>query len=128
MADVMDPVMMTAAWRAKLQLTSDVEHFLTAMATPAHPDPAAAEKHLNEAGRAMLAKLHARLRDCEWNPEAIGEAAKALIAEEKVKAPLVMMPLRLALTGIEHTPAIGAIAAALKKEVALARLERAIAG
>jgi len=117
---------MTAAGRSKFQLTTDVEHFLAAMATPSHPDSAAAEKHLGEPGRAMLAKLLPRLEACEWKPEAISAAAKGLIAEEKVKPPLVMMPLRLALTGLEHTPAIDAIAAALKKDVALARLERAI--
>jgi glutamyl-tRNA synthetase len=125
-ADVLDPVAMTAAGRSKFQLTTDLEHFLAAMATPSHPDPAAAEKHLGEPGRAMLAKLLPRLQACEWIPAAISATAKGLIAEEKVKPPLVMMPLRLALTGLEHTPAIDAIAAALRKDVALARLERAI--
>jgi glutamyl/glutaminyl-tRNA synthetase len=40
----------------------------------------------------------------------------------------VMMPFRLAVTGLAQTPAIDAIAAALRKEVVLQRLERAAAG
>jgi len=47
------------------------------------------------------------------------------VAERKVKMPAVMMPFRVALTGLAQTPAIDAIAAALHKNVALGRLERA---
>ena len=42
-----------------------------------------------------------------------------------VKPPQVMMPFRVALTSRAQTPAIDAIAAALRREVALARLEKA---
>jgi glutamyl-tRNA synthetase len=40
--------------------------------------------------------------------------------------PQVMMPFRVAVTGQAQTPAIDAIASALKREVVLARLDRAI--
>jgi glutamyl-tRNA synthetase len=52
-------------------------------------------------------------------------ALKEIVAANKVKMPAVMMPFRVALTGLAQTPAIDAIAAALKKEEALRRLRQA---
>jgi glutamyl-tRNA synthetase len=124
-ASVMDPVAMTAVGRAKFQLLADHERFLMSMAEPAHAD-AAAKEHLNDAGREVLRDLVPKLRAIEtWTAPNVSAKLKETVAERKVKMPQVMMPFRVALTGQLQTPAIDAIAAALKREVVLQRLERA---
>ena len=126
---IMDPVAMTAAGRAKYQLLIDHENFLMAMATPAHPDAALASEHLGEPGREVLKELAPKLKAlAEWSAPAISATLKETVKARGVKPPLVMMPFRVALTGQAQTPAIDAIAAALKREVALERLEKAAAG
>ena len=128
-ADVMDPVAMTAAGRAKFHLLADHERFLMEMAEPAHPEAAIAGEHLNEAGREVLKDLVPKLRALpDWAAPAIGATLKETIKARGVKPPAVMMPFRVAVTGQAQTPAIDAIAAALKREVVLARLDRAVAG
>ncbi|MGZ5765482.1 MAG: glutamate--tRNA ligase, partial [Usitatibacter sp.] len=124
-AAAMDPVAMTAAGRAKFQLVTDHERFLMSMAEPAAPDEAA-RKHLDEAGREVLRDLVPKLRSTEpWTAANVSAKLKETVAARQVKMPQVMMPFRVALTGQLQTPAIDAIAAALRKEVALERLERA---
>jgi glutamyl-tRNA synthetase len=125
---VMNPVAMTAAGRAKFQLLADHEHFLMVMAQPGHPDSAARE-HLGEAGQGVLRDLVPKLKALpDWNAASVSATLKETIKALGVKPPQVMMPFRVAVTGQLQTPAIDAIAAALKKEVVLQRLERALAG
>jgi glutamyl-tRNA synthetase len=98
------------------------------MAEPRHPEEALAKEHLGEAGRATLKEVAPRLRAlADWTAPAISASLKETVAALKVKMPQVMMPFRVALTGQAQTPAIDAIAAALRREVAIARIERAIA-
>jgi glutamyl-tRNA synthetase len=126
---VMDPVAMTGAGRLKFQLLADHEAFLVAMAQPGRPDEAAARDHLNAAGREVLGDLVPKLRAlADWASPAIGATLKEAIKARGVKPPAVMMPFRVAVTGLAQTPAIDAIAAALKREVVLERLDRAVAG
>ena len=125
---VMNPVAMTAAGRAKFQLLADHERFLMAMAEPGHPDPAARE-HLGEAGQGVLRDLVPKLKALpDWSAPSVSGILKETIKALGVKPPQVMMPFRVAVTGQLQTPAIDAIAAALRKEVVLQRLERALAG
>ena len=126
---VMDPVAMTAAGRAKFHLLADHERFLMTMAEPSRPDDALAKEHLGEPGRQVLKDLVPRLEALpEWSAPSIGATLKDAVKALGVKPPQVMMPFRLALTGQAQTPAIDAIAAALKREVVLRRLDRAVAG
>ena len=125
-AAAMDPVAMTAAGRAKFQLLGDHERFLVSMAEPGHPDEAEAREHLAEPGRDVLRQLVPKLSGlADWTAPAISAALKETVKALGVKPPQVMMPFRLALTGQAQTPAIDGIAAALRREVALQRLERA---
>ena len=129
LASVMDPLAMTAAGRAKFHLLADHEGFLMAMAEPAHPEAAIAQEHLGEPGREVLRDLIPKLRALpDWSAPGIGATLKEAIKSRGVKPPLVMMPFRVAVTGQAQTPAIDAIAAALKRDVVLARLDRAVAG
>jgi glutamyl-tRNA synthetase len=128
-ASVMDPVAMTAAGRAKFQLLSDHEAFLMAMAEPGHPDPSLVMEHLGEAGRKVLSDLVPKMRALpEWTAASISPVLKETVKALGVKPPQVMMPFRVALTSRAQTPAIDAIAAALHRDVTLARLEKAAYG
>ena len=121
----MDPLAMTAVGRARFQTLQDHENFLATMAMPSHPVPDAAA-HLNDAGRDVLRAVAVKLKAVDpWTAPSISAKLKETVAERGVKMPAVMMPFRAALTGLTQTPAIDAIAAALRKDVALARLERA---
>ena len=125
-AGAMDPVAMTAAGRARFQLLADHERFLVEMAQPRPSDDPAAKEHLGEAGRKVLSELRPKLAALpDWSAPAIGATLKATVKAMGAKPPQVMMPFRVALTGQLNTPAIDAIAAALRKEVAIQRLERA---
>ena len=127
-AATMDPVAMTGVARNKIQTLSDHENFLVSMAQPQQPDAAAAA-HLNDAGRDVLRTLISRISTVEpWAAPQISARLKEVVAELKVKMPQVMMPFRVALTGQAQTPPIDAIAAALRKEVVLQRLERVVSG
>jgi glutamyl-tRNA synthetase len=126
-ARVMDPVAMTAAGRAKFHVLTDHEAFLMGLAEPSHPDDTAAKEHLGEAGRGTLKELVPKLRALpEWTAPAISTTLKETVKSLGVKPPQVMMPFRVAVTGQAQTPAIDAIAAALRKDVVLDRLERAV--
>jgi glutamyl-tRNA synthetase len=125
-ADAMDPVAMTAAGRAKFHLLADHERFLMEMAQPRAPEDPAAKEHLGEGGRKVLAQLQPKLAAlADWSPAAISATLKETVKALGAKPPQVMMPFRVALTGQLQTPAIDAIAAALRRDVAIRRLERA---
>jgi glutamyl-tRNA synthetase len=125
-AKAMDPLAMTAAGRAKFQLLSDHERFLVAMAEPRAADAAIAREHLGDAGKAVLRDVIPQLEALpQWTAAAISAKLKEIVAAAKLKMPQVMMPFRVAITGQAQTPAIDAIAAALKREVVLARLRAA---
>ena len=124
----MDPVAMTAAWRPKIQTLTQHAAYLIDMAEPPAPD-AAAQEHLKEPAREVLREIAAKMRAVQpWVAPSISAALKELAAERKLKMPQVMMPFRAALTGLAQTPSIDAIAAALRREVVLERLDRASAG
>jgi glutamyl-tRNA synthetase len=99
------------------------------MATPARPTDPAVAGHLNDAGREVLRAVIAKLESIDhWTAPSISGKLKETVAERGAKMPQVMMPFRVALTGQAQTPAIDAIAAALRKDVVLRRLDRAASG
>jgi glutamyl-tRNA synthetase len=124
-AALMDPVAMTAAGRAKFQLLTEHERFLTSLVQPPAPDEAA-RAHLNEQGREVLKGLVPKLSGLgDWSAAAVGATLKETVKALGVKPPQVMMPFRVAVTGQSQTPDIAAIAAALRREVVLQRLDAA---
>ncbi|MFZ3324217.1 MAG: glutamate--tRNA ligase [Usitatibacter sp.] len=128
-AHEMDPLAMTMVGRAKFHTLADHEQFLAAMATPSPAIDPAVAGHLNEEGREVLRAVIPKLTSIDpWTAPSISAKLKETVAERKVKMPAVMMPFRVALTGLAQTPAIDGIAAALHKEVVLQRLDRAASG
>jgi glutamyl-tRNA synthetase len=64
----------------------------------------------------------------DWNEAELDALIKAILKAEGVKMPKLAIPLRVAVTGRKHTPAIGAVLALLGRATVLARLEASLAG
>ncbi|OZI31628.1 glutamate--tRNA ligase [Bordetella genomosp. 10] len=81
-----------------------------------------AAQHLTETARVALADFALRAAAGEWTREALSAAIKAVLAERGLKMPQLGIPLRVAVTGQQQTPAIDAVLALLGRDVVLARL------
>ena len=124
----MDPVAMTEVGQGSWSLVAEHEAFLHELASPVAQDSTIVPQYLDVKGRGIVAELAVRLEGVDWQREAIGSALKEFVKSQGLKMPEVMMPFRVALTRKTQTKAIDAIAAALRKEVALERLRHASQG
>jgi glutamyl-tRNA synthetase len=92
-------------------------------------DPAAAARHLDAAGVALLANARAKLEALpEWTQAAIDPVVDAVAAETGAKKGAVAQPLRVAATGGTSSPGIGETLELLGRAEALHRLDAALAG
>jgi glutamyl-tRNA synthetase len=103
----------------KLAQAAELLDYLWTDPQPPVPDPDAAE-------RVRLAAE--ALQDVPWEPEPIHEALMAVVEKSGLGPNKTFMPLRLAVTGKKISPPIDYTLALLPKDVALARLQRAING
>jgi glutamyl-tRNA synthetase len=83
-------------------------------------------QHLNDQSRAVLRELASEFATLPWERERIVAAIKDAIARHRLKAPQVMMPLRVLVAGRTTTPAIDAVLALVGRERTIARLERGL--
>jgi glutamyl-tRNA synthetase len=84
-------------------------------------------QHLNEQNRGVLRELMMEFANLPWERERIVAAIKDGIARHKLKAPQVMMPLRVLVAGRTNTPAIDAVLALVGRQRTIARIERGLA-
>ena len=84
--------------------------------------------HLTDAAKPALIELKETLKSVAWSKAEIGAAIKAGVAKHALKMPLMMMPLRVLLTGQTQTPSIDAIMDVLGREETLARLNSGLPG
>jgi glutamyl-tRNA synthetase len=89
------------------------------------PDSLLAQ-HVNEQNRGALIELSQELAALPWERERILATIKDSIARHKLKAPQVMMPLRVLVAGSTSTPAIDAVLALVGRERTVARLTRGL--
>ncbi len=68
----------------------------------------------------------ASLRDVEWEPQPIHDALMRVVEQSGAGPNKTFMPIRLAVTGRKISPPIDYTLALLPKEVAIARLDRAV--
>jgi len=68
------------------------------------------------------------LQNVEWEPAPIHDALMRVVEESGSKPNKVFMPIRLAVTGKKISPPIDYTLALLPRDVAMSRLQRAIAG
>jgi glutamyl-tRNA synthetase len=104
---------------ARLADAADLLEYLWTDPAPPPPDPEAVKQM-----RAAVAALQA----VEWEPAPIHEALMRVVEESGSKPNKVFMPIRLALTGKKISPPIDFTLALLPRDVAMSRLQRAIAG
>ncbi|HSI38429.1 MAG TPA: glutamate--tRNA ligase [Methylotenera sp.] len=101
------------------ELTENIAYFYQKPAM----DAAAAEKHLTDDIKPVLAALVGLLKDADWQSEQIHHAIEAVVTQHQLKFPKVAMPLRVMLTGIAQSPSIDQVMVLLGKDEVLARIE-----
>lgn len=88
--------------------------------------PASAELQaevLTDEARALLAEFTAQAAALtDWSQDALDALIKTILQTHGIKMHLLAIPLRVAITGVKHTPAIGAVLELLGRETVLARL------
>jgi glutamyl-tRNA synthetase len=85
-------------------------------------DVAAAEKHLTDEIKPVIAALVELLKTADWQAEIIHHAINEVVTQQQLKFPKVAMPLRVMLTGIAQSPSIDQVMALLGKDEVLARI------
>ncbi len=89
-------------------------------------DAAAAEKHLTDDIKPVIAALAELLKAADWQAESIHLAINEVVTQHQLKFPKVAMPLRVMLTGIAQSPSIDQVMALLGKDEVLARIEQVL--
>jgi glutamyl-tRNA synthetase len=89
-------------------------------------DPSLLAQHVNDQNRGVLRELASEFAKLPWDREKIAAAIKDAIARHKLKAPQVMMPLRVLVAGRTNTPAIDAVLGLVGRERTIERLERGL--
>jgi glutamyl-tRNA synthetase len=90
-------------------------------------EPGAARKHLRPVAAEPLNAVRARLAECEWTPEALGEAVRATAEDLEIGMGKIGQPLRVALMGHGSSPSIDRTLWLVGRERTLARIDRALA-
>ena len=103
---------------AKLADAADLLEYLWTDPPPPELDPDSVER---------IRIAAAALKDVPWEPEAIHVALMAVVEKSGLGANKTFMPIRLAVTGKKISPPIDYTLALLPNNVAMSRLQRAIA-
>ncbi len=83
---------------------------------------------LDESARALVGDFAARAAGLpDWTEAALDALIKQMLQAHGLKMPRLAIPLRVAATGVKHTPSIGAVLALLGRETVLDRLAAATA-
>ncbi len=109
---------------ATLAEMADAAHYFYAVP---HPTAEKIAEFVNDGNRPALGQLAADLESIEWQREPILTAIKANASKHGLKAPQIMMPLRMLVCGTPQTPAIDAVLALLGRAATIARLTAGLA-
>jgi len=119
---------------AVAMLLRDRADTLVVMADAAHyfykaptPDSQKLAAQVQGEVRPALVELHGQFVDLDWTREALVQALKAAAARHGLKAPQVMMALRVLVAGTTSTPAIDAVLALLGRDATRARMAAGLA-
>jgi len=89
---------------------------------PVQPDASLIAQHVNETNRPALREILDATGSHGWTREAIASLIKSTAAKHGLKAPQLMMPLRVLVAGTPQTPAIDAVLALLGRDTARERI------
>jgi len=121
-----DLVAVMALVRDRANTLEDLAHHAMLFCAP--PAPVSAElaaQHLGAEARALLRDFAARAAGLvHWQREAIAVLIKETLAAHEIKMPKLGVPLRVALTGQTHTPALDAVLEILGQATVLQRLQQ----
>jgi glutamyl-tRNA synthetase len=90
-------------------------------------DPAAVAKHWKSGARELVAAVRERLVASSWDAGALEQSLRELAQSRGVGAGALFQPLRVALTGSAASPGIFDVLLLLGKDVALRRIDSALA-
>jgi len=84
------------------------------------------QKYLDDERLQLIGKFYALFDKLDWEDEKINAAIKNFVTENAVKFPQIAMPLRVILTGTDHTPSIASIMWILGREETKQRIQKYI--
>ena len=84
------------------------------------------QKYLDDERLQLIGKFYALFDKLDWEDEKINVAIKNFVAENAVKFPQIAMPLRVILTGTDHTPSIASIMWILGRDETKQRIQKYI--
>ena len=84
------------------------------------------QKYLDDERLQLIGKFYALFDKLDWEDEKINTAIKNFVAENAVKFPQIAMPLRVILTGTDHTPSIASIMWILGRDETKQRIQKYI--
>ena len=87
------------------------------------PDDELRAQHINAESLPLLRDFRQQADAlAQWDASSLSAAIKQVLEQHGVKMPKLAIPLRVAVTGRTHTPAIDAVLALLGRETVLQRL------
>jgi glutamyl-tRNA synthetase len=81
-------------------------------------------QHVNDPVLPALRDVAQQFANIEWQRPAINEAIKTVVAQHKLKMPMLAMPIRILATGVAQTPSIDATLQLMGRERVLERLAK----
>ncbi|MGH6623966.1 MAG: glutamate--tRNA ligase, partial [Burkholderiaceae bacterium] len=83
-------------------------------------------EHLGASAQAVLRAFLQQAPAASWERAGLSALIKQIVTEQKLKMPLVAVPLRVAVTGQTQTPSIDAVLELVGREQAMERISRAL--
>ncbi len=126
-----DPAAIAALYKDRVTTLNELAEVAHAFYVAPTLVPELAAQHLTAAAKAALADLAARLRRLaggDFSAQTANLALKETLAATGLKMPQVAIPLRVALLGQPHSPAIDRVLAVIGRDEVLRRLDRALGG
>ncbi len=113
-------------FKDRCDTTVALAHWAAAFYADVHPSAEDLAKHVTDAVRPALQLLADKLAALsDWSTANIGEAIKAVLAEQGLKMPQLAMPVRVLVMGTAQTPSLDAVLALSHREMVLSRLAKA---
>ena len=108
---------------ATLADMADAAHYFYA---PVHAPPEKLAEFVTASTRPALVDLYAEFATLAWTRESIGAAVKSAAARHGLKAPPLMMALRMLVTGTPQTPAIDAVLSLVGRDATRERMRAGV--